>query len=162
VPPGLASHARALKELLVYRVKNLRSLENFTSIVDLYILANTDLERIYNLPKLQQLTIHDCPKLMVLEGMPALQRLNVKDDDTETVPRYLQDVKPRHLLLHCSFSLLTCIAAGKSGPEWHKFRHIQQVKAYNSPRNWYVLYTRDPFRFETNISVSTIAKGKLT
>jgi hypothetical protein len=162
VPPGLASHARALKELLVYHVKNLRSLENFTSIVQLYVLGNTDLERIYNLPKLQKLTIQDCPKLMVLEGMPALQRLNVNDDDTETVPRYLQDVNPRHLLLHCSFSLLTCIAAGKSGPEWHKFRHIQQVKAYGSPRNWYVLYTRDPFCFETNISVSTIAKGKLT
>jgi hypothetical protein len=92
----------------------------------------------------------------VLEGMPALQRVTLEDYDLETVPRYLQDVNPGHLLLYCSLSLLTCIAAGKFGPEWDKLRHIQQVKAYaddeGSPRKWYVLYTRDPFRFETNIS----------
>ncbi|XP_066334995.1 putative disease resistance protein RGA1 [Miscanthus floridulus] len=160
MPPGLAFHAKALKTLYIYDVKNLRSLENFTSVVHLDVFGNTDLERIINLPKLQKLTIQDCPKLMVLEGMPALQRLNLKDDAMGTVPRYLQDVNPRHLLLYCSLSLLTSIATGKSGPVWHKFRHIQQVKAYGSPRNWYVLYTRDPFRFETNISGSAIAQAR--
>ncbi|KAG2556034.1 hypothetical protein PVAP13_8NG086400 [Panicum virgatum] len=62
--------------------------------------------------------------------MPALQRLNLIDHDMEIVPRYLQDIKPRHLQLDCSLRLLTSIAAGKSGPEWDKFSHIQQVKAY--------------------------------
>jgi hypothetical protein len=164
VPPGLASYARALKELLIYDVKNLSSLENFISVVHLDVFRNTDLVRISNLPKLQKLVIVKCPKLKVLEGMPALQRLNLEDYVMETVPRYLQDVNPRHLLLDCSLSLLTCIAAGKSSPEWHKFSHIQQVKAYandeGSPRKWYVLYTRDTFSFETNISRSAIAQGK--
>ncbi|XP_066336736.1 putative disease resistance protein RGA1 isoform X2 [Miscanthus floridulus] len=164
VPPGLAFHAMALKKLCIYDVKNLRYLENFASVVHLDLFRNTDLERISNLPKLQKLVIVMCPEMKVLEGMPALQRLNLEDYDMETVPRYLQDVNPRHLLLDCSLSLLTSIAAGKSGPEWHKFSHIQQVKAYandkGSPRKWYVLYTRDPFRFETNISRSAIAQAR--
>jgi len=142
------------------------ALENFTSILHLDVFGNTDLERISNLPRLQKLVIVECPKLMVLEGMPVLQRLNLLSDDMETVPRYLQDIKPRHLQLDCSLRLLASIAAGKPGPEWDKFSHIQQVKACANDagitRKWYVLYTRDPFRFETNISGSAIAKGKLT
>jgi hypothetical protein len=166
MPPGLAFHARALKGLYIYDVKNLSSLENFTSVVHLDVFRNTDLVRISNLPKLQKLVIVECPKLKVLESMPLLQRLNMEDYDMETVPRYLQDVNPRHLLLYCSLSQLTSIAAGKSCPEWDKFCHIHQVKAYaydkGCPRKWYVVYTRDSFRFETNISRSAIAKGKLT
>jgi hypothetical protein len=57
----------------------------------------------------------------------------------QTLPRYLQDIKPGHLLLDCSLWLLTSIAAGKHGPEWDKFSHVQQVKAYADdegiPRN---------------------------
>ena len=99
VPPGLAFHARALKKLCIYDIKQLIALENFTSILHLDVSGNTDLERISNLPRLQKLVIVECPKLMVLEGMPVLQRLNLLSDDMETVPRYLQDIKPRHLLL---------------------------------------------------------------
>jgi hypothetical protein len=164
VPPGLAFHAKVLKELCIYDVMNLSSLENFSSVVHLEVFRNTDLERISNLPKLQKLIIAECPEMKVLEGMPTLQRLDLEDYDIKTVPRYLQDVNPRHLLLDCSLSLLTCIAAGKSGPEWHKFCHVQQVKAYaydeGCPRKWYVIYTRDPFCFETNISRSAIAEGR--
>jgi len=102
--------------------------------------------------------------MKVLEGVPTLQRLDLEDYDMETVPRYVQDVRSRHLLLYCILPLLTSIAAGKSGPEWDKFSHIQQVKAYaddaDVPRKWYVLYTRDPFHFETNISRSAIAQAR--
>ncbi|XP_066334998.1 putative disease resistance protein RGA1 [Miscanthus floridulus] len=164
MPPGLAFHAKALKKLYIYDVKNLRSLENFTSVVHLNVFRNTDLERISDLPKLQKLVIVKCPEVKVLEGMPSLQRLNLEDYAMETVPKYLQDVNPRYLQLDCSLSLLTAIAAGKSGPEWDKFSHIQLVKAYandkGSPRKWYVLHARDPFRFETNISRSAIAQAR--
>jgi hypothetical protein len=155
-----------LKILGIYDVKHLSSLENFTSVVHLEMFRNTDMERISNPPKLQKLVIIKCPKLKVLEGIPALQRLNLLDDDMEKVPRYLRDIKPRHLLLDCSLRLLTSIAEGKSGPEWNKFSHIQQVKAYADDagvsRKWCMLYTRDPFHLETNISHSAIARGKLT
>jgi Leucine-rich repeat (LRR) protein len=126
------------------------------------------LERISNLPKLEKLVIIECPKLKVLEGLPALQRLEVLDNDMETLPVYLQDVNPRDLLLVCDISLLASIAKGKSSPEWDKFSHIKQVKAYahdygnNIPRKWYVKYTRDPFSFKTNISSSVDTPGKST
>ncbi|XP_066333462.1 putative disease resistance RPP13-like protein 1 [Miscanthus floridulus] len=150
--------------LKMCKLRHLSSLEKFSSVVLLVVFRNTNLERISNLPKLQKLVIVMCPEMKVLEGMPALQRLNLEDYDMETVPRYLQDVNPRHLLLDCSLSLLTSIAAGKSGPEWHKFSHIQQVKAFATDerisRKRYVTYRRDPFRFETNISGSAIAQAR--
>ncbi|CAO2147851.1 unnamed protein product [Urochloa humidicola] len=156
VPPGLAFHARTLKKLYIYDVKHLSSLENFTSVVHLDMFRNTGLERISNLPRLQKLTVVMCPNLKVLGGMPALQRLTLEDYDMETLPRYLHDVNPRHLLLDCSLSLLTRIAAGKSGPEWDKFSHIEQIKAYANdedvPRKWYVLYTRGTLSASRQIS----------
>ena len=92
--------------------------------------------------------------------MPALEKLGLEDNDMETLPGYLKDVNPRDLLLDCDVSLLASIAKGKSSPEWDKFSHIKQVKAYaddndnNIERKWYVKYTRDPFSFKTNISPS--------
>jgi hypothetical protein len=164
MPPGHAFQARVLKELYIYDIKHLNCLENFPCVVRLDVIRNIDLERISNLPKLQKVFIGKCPKIKVLEGMPALHRLDLMDFDIETVPRYLQDVKPSHLLLDCSLSLLTSVAAGKSGLEWDKFSHIQQVKAYafyeGVSRNRSVTYTRDPFHFETDISHSAIAQGK--
>ncbi|KAL6658410.1 hypothetical protein ACP70R_003996 [Stipagrostis hirtigluma subsp. patula] len=167
VPPGLPFHARALKKLFVSAVMHLSSLENFASVVLLHLCEVPDLERISDMPKLQKLIISLCPKMKVVEGVPALQRLVLDDFDMKSLPRYLQYVKPRYLRMECTLELLTSIAAGKSSPEWDKFSHIQQVKAYaydydddNHIRiKWYVLYTVDPFSFETNISSSAITKG---
>ncbi|TVU26661.1 hypothetical protein EJB05_29216, partial [Eragrostis curvula] len=129
----------------------------------LQVIQCSGIERIGNLPKLQELLIEHCPMLKVLEGVSALERLDLVDYNMGTLPGYLQDVNPRHLLeIDCDVSLLTSMAIGKSSPEWDKFSHIKQVKAYaddddnNIERKWYVSYTRDPFSFKTNISCSAI------
>ncbi|TVU26664.1 hypothetical protein EJB05_29219, partial [Eragrostis curvula] len=127
----------------------------------------SSLRSIYNIPKLQKLAIIKCPKLKVLEGVPVLQSLQLDDYNMQMLPGYLQDVIPKQLLINCNISLLTCLAAGKSSPEWDKFRHIPQVKANaqevnnNVQRKWYVLYTRSPFSFKTNISRSAINQGEV-
>jgi Leucine-rich repeat (LRR) protein len=161
MPPGLAFHTRVLKKLYISDVKHLSTLENFTSVVHLDV-RNTDLQRISNLPNLQNLVIIECPNMKVLEGMPALLRLNLEDHDMETIPGYVQNIRPMSLVLDCSLLLLTSIAARNSGLEWDKLTHIQQVKAYAKDegvqRKWYVLYTRHPFWFKTNISRSAITR----
>jgi hypothetical protein len=156
IPVGLASHARSLKKLYVHDVHHLNSLENLAAIVELEVYDNPDLMRIANFPKLWKLDISGCQKLKVLEGLPALQKLELTDYDMETLPTYLKDVNPTHLQIKCTLSLLTSIAAGKFSHEWDKITHIQQVKSYANDgdieRKWYVLYTREPFNLETNVA----------
>ncbi|CAD6343900.1 unnamed protein product [Miscanthus lutarioriparius] len=164
VPRGLAFHTKKLRELHVNDVNCLKSLDHFSHVVLLEAFRNTDLERISFLPSLKNLVICNCPRMKVLMGVPALQTLLLEDYGMETLPRYLKDVNPRHLELHCTLSLLTSIAARKSSPEWDKLKHIQHVKAYadGNGRKWYVMYTRDPFHFETNISRATIGQATRT
>jgi hypothetical protein len=155
VPPGLSFHARALRKLSTKNIQHLSSLENFASVVDLEVSQNPDLERISNFPILQKLSIIMCPKMKVLEGVPLLQTLVLKDYVAEALPEYMRDVNPRQLNLDCSLALLTSISMGQSGPEWAKFSHVERIKAYaqegDNERNWYVLYTREPYSLETNI-----------
>ncbi|XBI43864.1 hypothetical protein VPH35_108581 [Triticum aestivum] len=166
LPPGLTSQARALYSLSIRYVQGLTYLENFPSLVELKLDENLDLERFTNLPRLQKLSIEDCPKLKVLEGVPALQRLILADKDMESLPEYMGGINPRHLELYCSLALLASIAAGESGPEWDKFSHVEHVKAYaregDNSRKWYVLYTANPYKLETNVSLSFMLRGTLT
>ncbi|XP_066339387.1 disease resistance protein RGA2-like [Miscanthus floridulus] len=154
--------------LLPHHHEHPSAMENFGSGLKIEVIRCPHLERISNLPNLQNLGIIECPELKVLEGLPALHRLALEDYDMETLPGYLKDVNPRDLLLLCAASLLASIAKGKSSPEWDKFSHIKQVNAYaddndnNIERKWYVKYTIDPFSFKTNISPSADASGDET
>ncbi|CAD6254595.1 unnamed protein product [Miscanthus lutarioriparius] len=145
-----------------------RAMENFGSDLEIQVIECQGLERISNLPNFHNLGIIECPELKVLEGLPALQKLGLEDYDMKTLPGYLKDVNPRDLLLDCDVSLLASIGKGKSSPEWDKFSHIKQVRAYendddnNIRRKWYVKYTRDPFSLKKNISLSADASGDET
>jgi Leucine-rich repeat (LRR) protein len=165
LPPGLSSHARALNKLRIHFVQGLTYVASFASLTRLELGPLLDLERITNLARLQILIIKDCPKLKALEGVPALQRLSLDDEDIETLPEYMGGISPRCLELYCSLALLHSIAAGPSGPEWDKFRHVERVKAYaregDIKKKWYGLYTANPYNLETNVSISFMSAGKI-
>uniref|UniRef100_A0ACD5Z847 Uncharacterized protein n=1 Tax=Avena sativa TaxID=4498 RepID=A0ACD5Z847_AVESA len=166
LPPGLASQARALNKLHIVNVQGLIFLENLSSLVELKLFNNLDLECITNLPRLQKLAITNCPKLKVLEGVPALLRLMLENNDMEKLPEYMGSIKPMRLELECSLALLASIATGQSGPEWDKFSHVEHLQAYapegDNIKKWYVLYTASPYNLETNVSRSFLSKGTLS
>ncbi|CAD6258009.1 unnamed protein product [Miscanthus lutarioriparius] len=151
--------------LLPHHHEHPSALENFGSDLKIEVSRCHGLERISNLPNLQNLVIIECLELQVLEGWPALHRLTLEDYDMKTLPGYLKDVNPRDLHVDCDVPLLASIGKGKSSLEWDKFSHIKQVNAYaddddnNIERKWYVKYTIDPFSFKTNISPSADASG---
>ncbi|KAI4974540.1 hypothetical protein ZWY2020_047820 [Hordeum vulgare] len=165
VPPGLASNARALKILDISSVQQVKLLENFASVTVLQLNGNPDMERITNLPNLEKLTIVNCTKLNVLEGVPALQILVLEDYAMEELPEYIRGIMPRQLQVYCKLWLLASVAAGQSGTEWDKFSHVKHVKAYaddgKNGRGLYVWYTRDPFSLETNINHPFVSAGTL-
>ncbi|TVU26666.1 hypothetical protein EJB05_29221, partial [Eragrostis curvula] len=148
-------HAPAIKQV----GPEFLQLHHHEHLRELQVSQCPGIERISNLPKLQALTIIECPKLKVLEGVPALKRLNLEDYDMGTLPGYLRNVNPRHLLLiDCDVSLLTLHSIGKPSPELDKFsissrsKHMQMMTTTTLRGSGYVSYIRDPFSFKTNIS----------
>jgi hypothetical protein len=77
-------------------------MENFGSGLKIEVDICLGLERISNLPKLQNLVILLCPELKVLEGLPAVQTLYLEDYVLKTLPGYLKDVNPRLLDIYCN------------------------------------------------------------
>lgn len=158
IPHGLSFHARSLKKLTIGRVKQLHSLVNFASVVELVLYNNPDLTRISNFPKLQKLEIYCCGKLDLLQEMNALRRLMLTVHYREIrLPMYLQTVKPSNLLLDCSPGLLASVAMGESGFEWNKICHIQHVEAYADDegiqKKWHLFYTSEPYTMERNFDL---------
>uniref|UniRef100_M8B563 R13L1/DRL21-like LRR repeat region domain-containing protein n=1 Tax=Aegilops tauschii TaxID=37682 RepID=M8B563_AEGTA len=157
IPPGLASHARALKKLTIWSVQGLQALENLASVVQLDLFDLPNLINISNFPKLQKLEIDCCQKLESLQGMDQLRRLVLTVHYDRPIPSYLQTVKPSHLSLDCGPEALACMALGKSGPEWDKFGRIQHVEAYaddpgeHIEKKWHLFYTSEPYIMVTNI-----------
>jgi Leucine-rich repeat (LRR) protein len=124
LPPGLASVRRhALRELNLYDLTNLTSVENFPSVVELDVFRCPKLKRISGLSRLHKIRIVRCPKLEVLEGIPSLDSLELEDPTMEALPEYLQAVKPRYLEVGCSKKLCESLLSPGSS-EWNKIRHI--------------------------------------
>ncbi|KAF0914281.1 hypothetical protein E2562_027840 [Oryza meyeriana var. granulata] len=153
LPPGLSYQAKALRRLSIANVQHLNSVENFGSVVKLDSYDNPDLERIANLPNMQNLTVVGCPKLMVFDNVKSLRSIQLGIHEMETLPAYLRGTKLEQLEIACSLKLLKFMAKKESWSEWEKICNIMHVKGFASEngRRWYVSYTKDPFSFDTNI-----------
>jgi len=113
LPPGLANSKRhALRELYLYGITNLASVENFPSVVELDVFDCPELKRINGLFMLHKIRIVRCPNVEVLE-----------DATMETLPGYLQVVNLRYLEVDCSMELYESLSTPGSS-EWNKISHI--------------------------------------
>lgn len=159
LPHGLVQHARALKELIISEAYNLTVITNFLFLNELHLYANPNLEMLAKLPRLRRLTVIQCPKLSVLDGLTKLQSVTLQDYDAETLPQYLNGIRAAKLEVFCSKELLKLISL-QEGPEWCKIKHIQNVKAYapkeEQHRGWYVLYNKEPFSLIINVDASEL------
>ncbi|KAK3143197.1 hypothetical protein QOZ80_4BG0359820 [Eleusine coracana subsp. coracana] len=146
LPPGLACQATALREITIEKVKDLISLENFSSVVELYLHSVSNLEKIANLPKMKKLKISKCPKLKELEAVHALSSIELKDQEMSTLPAYLQVLQLSQLQIACNLRLLHFISLKDAALEWDKIKHIEQVEAYadgyQQTKRCSVLYTK--------------------
>ncbi|CAO2145235.1 unnamed protein product [Urochloa humidicola] len=127
LPPGLASiNRQALRELWLHELSNLTSVENFPSVVELDVFDCPELERISGLSRLHKIRIVRCPNVEVLEGVPSLDSLVLADHTMETLPGYLQAVRPRFLKLGCSKKLYDSLLSSPGCSEWSKISHIEK------------------------------------
>ncbi|CAL4991346.1 unnamed protein product [Urochloa decumbens] len=136
LPPGLANSKRhALRELYLYDIRNLTSVVNFPSVVELDVFRCPEIRRIADLSRLQRITIVHCPSLEVLEGVPELDSIVLKDPTMVTLPGYLRGVSPRYLDLLCRKKLHDSIVSGSS-TECDKISHINTrgTNYYPQPR----------------------------
>jgi len=127
LPPGLANNKRhALRELILYGITNLASVENFPSVVELDVFDCPKLKRINDLFMLHKIRIFRCPNVEVLEGVPALDSLVLQDATMEALPGYLPGVNPRYLKLRCSKKLCESLSSPGTSAEWNKISHIRK------------------------------------
>jgi len=125
LPPGLAnSNRHALRELNLYEITNLASVENFPSVVELDVFDCPELNRISGLSRVHKIRIQRCPNMEVLEGVPALDSLVLKDATMEALPGYLLGVNPRYIKLNCSKKLYESLSSPGTSAEWSKISHI--------------------------------------
>jgi len=125
LPPGLAnSNRHALRELNLYEITNLASVENFPSVVELDVFDCPELNRISGLSRVHKIRIQRCPNMEVLEGVPALDSLVLKDATMEALPGYLLGVNPRYIKLNCSKKLYESLSSPGNSAEWNKITHI--------------------------------------
>jgi hypothetical protein len=129
LPAGLASSRRvALRDLFLCDPANLTALENFPSVVQLGVVRCPSLKIMRGFRRMQVVLIESCPALELVQAGPALDIVELKDPEMETLPEYLKNVNPRYLELSYNKKVHeSSLSPGSS--EWTKISHIVSAKS---------------------------------
>ncbi|XP_038980058.1 putative disease resistance protein RGA3 isoform X2 [Phoenix dactylifera] len=89
LPESLLCHATALKELRIFGAHSLKEIQNLHSLVELILIENSSLERASNFSGLKHLDVYDCEELKVVEGVDAVEHIQLPDREAESLPEWL-------------------------------------------------------------------------
>jgi hypothetical protein len=126
LPAGLASsNRRALRELVLWDLPCITSLENFPSVEELNVARCPRLRIIRGLAELLGVSIERCPALDVLEDVPKLDTVHWKDPTVDEPPDYLGGLRLNVLHLYCNPELTRALASGNYRTTLE--RHCKQI-----------------------------------
>ncbi|XP_038980019.1 putative disease resistance protein RGA3 [Phoenix dactylifera] len=89
LPESLLCHASALKKLHIDGAHSLIEIQNISSLTELILAHNSSLERVSNFPVLKHLDVEDCKELKVVEGVDAVEHIQLDDREVESLPEWL-------------------------------------------------------------------------
>jgi hypothetical protein len=113
LPAGLASsNRRALRELVLWDLPCITSLENFPSVKELNVARCPRLRIIRGLANLLGVSIERCPALEVLQDVPMLDTMHWTDPTVYELPDYLGGLRLNVLHLYCNPELTRALASG--------------------------------------------------
>ncbi|KAG1326160.1 putative disease resistance protein RGA3 [Cocos nucifera] len=104
LPESLLCRATALKILVIEDARSLIEVQNLPSLTELILIRNSSLERVSNFPALKHLDVYGCEKLMYVEGVDAVEHVQLDDREAEeSLPKWLVgagEEQPRFPSLH--------------------------------------------------------------
>lgn len=162
--PKLKALPRGLNQVNMHRLyiegaHSLTTVENFPNLTEwLQVINNHRLAQVSNLPALRALIVRDCPMLQCVEKLDSLLRLQLIDTMSSSLPEwlitFLRERQQAHddwfqLDLDCTVQALKGFIKGCPG--WSILEQVPQVVAYAENKSKYLLYTKEPFSYKTNL-----------
>ncbi|XP_038974473.1 putative disease resistance protein At3g14460 [Phoenix dactylifera] len=103
LPESLLCYATALKELRIRSAHSLREIQNLPSLTELILVHSSRLVSVSNFPVLKHLGVYACEGLKVVEGVDAVEHIQLDDREVESLPEWLTgagEEQPRLPSLH--------------------------------------------------------------
>lgn len=157
LPRGLSQVS--IQNLYIGYAHRLNVVKDLPALTDqLSLTSNHGLLSISNLPALKNLVVSDCPMLNCVEKLDSLQSLHVVDSKSSNVPQWLitflqerQLASPGLSRLHLECNVKALKECLKASSGWSVLQHVLHVVAYAEKKSKYLLYTKEPYSYKTNV-----------